>query len=750
MLNRREYVNNSVKFRPNDVNIDKSFIALVAPSLTGKTQSAFTINKIRPLYFNLGDLDIENQPIYLKFKGLSKAVKEAAEEDLESLKSKFKNPNWKNFTNEDKTLYNISSNSLEENFMESKFLTLGLLIKLIEDSELDEKGELRDGKNWMKFHAERNSFSYSAKSIKDLKDLGSEFLEKIRTKYYLFLDEFIGDFWAIFIRNLARCLQIGVVVANTNSNIANLIGKIHSNVSRGSGKWPVWSFVVVRLDLTDWEILNNCSCAKISQKLTDKIKLIIENSNDFNVDGGEEYNIEEMLSNLSVCPSKLVLFFRDFIKNEITKVRPGIAFLIADYIMNFELKLNVDLSKFIDELINEVKKRVEVRKVGMLIKTQGIMGNLALYLSNTYDKTIIKDGVEHRKSYLNDHLYYLNNPANEIDWMFLTFFSFGSGKNLRIHQKGTGSISNYTCEWKYELTYFDESELFTILICLFIKSEHSVAYDLEQGHIESSNKSGDASTTLNSEALKLDGNKFEVMAAVSIIDASHRKNGSLTASLSGQNGINFIKNVIGNIIRDENYLRSKEIYLKFPESTLEKVLENCRIPFLYPANLEIPQFLKRLTDEGTIKVGYCQRTSEEDKIDFKFAFEYMNSSCSPTKKIKTSPKYLDARRNIKKYYAVAECKNWTRPLNSKDLIKILEKSFAHKESFLSLLFCNEIEKSVKMNLALKNFCLENGIFLYKLAKDQPLSFTIESVHDHKLLNPEMICIIFETKTINNE
>lgn len=107
----------------------------------------------------------------------------------------------------------------------------------------------------MRFHAERDSFTYSAISIQEIYAMNPEFLKKVRTKYYLFLDEFVGHYWTILIRNLACCLLIGTIVANTNSDIANLIGKLHSGASRG-----VWSFVVVKLDKTDWEILNNCSC----------------------------------------------------------------------------------------------------------------------------------------------------------------------------------------------------------------------------------------------------------------------------------------------------------------------------------------------------------------------------------------------------------------------------------------------------------------------------------------------------------
>ena len=76
------------------------------------------------------------------------------------------------------------------------------------------------------------------------------------------------------------------------------------------------------------------------------------------------------------------------------------------------------------------------------------MGTMALYLSNAYDKTRIKPEYEHRKSYLNDHLYYLNNPAKDDEWMFLTFPFEGNVKNLFFCSKtldersGMGSRDN--------------------------------------------------------------------------------------------------------------------------------------------------------------------------------------------------------------------------------------------------------------------------------------------------------------------
>ena len=48
--NVRKYLN---FHESQEISLDKAFIALVAPSFAGKTQSAFVMRNVRPLYFAL-------------------------------------------------------------------------------------------------------------------------------------------------------------------------------------------------------------------------------------------------------------------------------------------------------------------------------------------------------------------------------------------------------------------------------------------------------------------------------------------------------------------------------------------------------------------------------------------------------------------------------------------------------------------------------------------------------------------------
>lgn len=64
------------------------FVALVAPSFTGKTQSAFVINTVKPLYFCVDDGDYEQmQSIYLNFISHTRCLKMCAYKDFMELKN---------------------------------------------------------------------------------------------------------------------------------------------------------------------------------------------------------------------------------------------------------------------------------------------------------------------------------------------------------------------------------------------------------------------------------------------------------------------------------------------------------------------------------------------------------------------------------------------------------------------------------------------------------------------------------------
>jgi len=220
-----QYINNN-KNLVEDICFEKTFIALVAPSLCGKTQSAFAMREMRPLYFVLNEFSVREgkkaQPIYANFDSLNKMIENVGVADLRFMKEneKYKNifesveidanyleadeksnyakveltdeesiatasaetelnsPKTKMervYTNV-KYIYScVSASNLINEFKHQKFFTLGFLVALMEEAEAkydeNSESELIPGtkKSWMEFHAkrdgERSEFYFSALSI---------------------------------------------------------------------------------------------------------------------------------------------------------------------------------------------------------------------------------------------------------------------------------------------------------------------------------------------------------------------------------------------------------------------------------------------------------------------------------------------------------------------------------------------------------------------------------------------------------
>lgn len=67
----------------NEKHVEKTFIALVAPSFSGKTQSAFSMKQVRPLYFVIDSIKDESQLVYQNFQSLSQHLIEAGKYDYD-------------------------------------------------------------------------------------------------------------------------------------------------------------------------------------------------------------------------------------------------------------------------------------------------------------------------------------------------------------------------------------------------------------------------------------------------------------------------------------------------------------------------------------------------------------------------------------------------------------------------------------------------------------------------------------------
>ena len=82
---------------------------------------------------------------------------------------------------------------------------------------------------------------------------------------------------------------------------------------------------------------------------------------------------------------------------------------------------------------------------------------------------------------------------------------------------------------------------------------------------------------------------------------------------------------------------------------------------------------------------------------------------------------------------------------------MLSWTYIQKQSFLSLLFCNSVQSNLDQSF--HDFCEKDKINVYKivpLTTAHSYSFRVEPLHVCASRGlPEMICVIFETRLINN-
>lgn len=152
------------------LDFSSTFIAHVSSSFEGKTQSAFILSKVRPLYFAMNQSNDEAksvQSIYISFKSLNECISKLAHEDRIAMHESKNRPN---------------------NDSEYSYKVLGFLAHLIDDAEAN--FDPNSDRSWMDFYANRED--RSAKVFFNSMKI-SKFKEKLAgsPKYCLFLDEYI-------------------------------------------------------------------------------------------------------------------------------------------------------------------------------------------------------------------------------------------------------------------------------------------------------------------------------------------------------------------------------------------------------------------------------------------------------------------------------------------------------------------------------------------------------------------------------
>ena len=682
------------------LELSQSFFALAAPSLEGKTQSAFVFRRILPLYFPLSHhnqyYSITPQHIYQNFKNHADTLAKYAMDDLMILPSA-----------------NLNATTLRNLHKNKKLWVLGFLFQMVNETRHRTEGE-----NWMRFHSRRPSFDFIKKNIQDIPP---HFFDG----YLLFLDEFIAKDWAVYVRNLARAAGLNCLVANTTTRVANIIG---TDVAPGGAGHTVWSIVISKLNPPSFELLNG------------------------------EYNLEESISVLRgsrPVNDPVCLFLDNFISHQIVQLRPGIAVKVALAFRNYAATYrnsNFSLGHMMDYVVNILYNYLTIRKPNICGSNEAFLAKVGLLIpkcyesvtanrGNTTETAVIDDfsldidNFVNKRAYLEYHLYYLANPQNPDSWIFLTFGPSNKGPS-RVYN------DRILVDWNLDYTFFYCREIFTILTCLCIPFIKTVAQVLGNVQILSEGRPTGTHDTLNKLAMKNSRDLFEVKAASIIVDASqhmHTRNilpsGVLELfkyTFRGQNGLEFVKNIIFNLITSESFVFNQNCTFQMPSAeifNLENFLNSCRIPFLYGINSSIPILDQLSSIASDFYIEPFERTGNFSKIDARFNF----------------------KENGMDRIACMECKNFRNNIGSSSILRdCLLKALNRNNARLSLIICTQFARYSPSRSSFKSFCITEKINIYRVSKVRSGHFqiipfdSIFQIHS----DPELICVLFESTYIN--
>ena len=716
-------------FLTSPYNFSKSFVAIAAPSLEGKTQLAFLLEKARPLYFSLGargdhaSSSYSIQPIYLSFKDLNRCIEDFAKEDVENIIKHRTRADLKTLIDEvcfkgqsksenSHILLRLTSEELNDHHKNKKLYTLGLFYKLVEDARMNyDTLDVETRPAWMEYHANRTNFNVSAKS---LHEIPTNFFEG----YSLFLDEFRGHDWAIFIRNLARAVGLRCCVSNTNAKVANLVGKHQSRMSGSAGEF-VWSIVVTELKMANYQVLNSLT----------------------SIDGAIGWIRENVISDeYKDDKNHFDAFFKDFKENQIQHMRPGVSLAVAKFLnmvcaCKNSLSSKVTFESFFTDLVNQISEVLAIRKPYMKTSVYGKAANLSLMLSPSYNRQKYKANLNSSTNHLEDHFYYLINPSNASNWLFLTFPSEEDNVSSPLDIiKG-----NERTNWKAELTFFKSGEILTILACmnLFYYKEKSFNLILDGIFKVSAGSSFDIGSTENPLAEKRDGNRLEVLSTLCSSHSSHHDPLVTRNSFKGQCGSKFFMNLLSNLMtsRSEYPIELNYAHADLQNFNIQKYLEDeILIPFLYVSNFELPQVFHEIMENSDIRnrsinMGKLTRTADQSRIDIQFPFYYCRSN--------------------QKYNCKIECKNWKDNVLYSDLLENFKRAQSINQPSISVTICDEIGNPMeRTDSVFSRYCYNNQINAYRFSPSSLSNFYLVPLSNYLSDSPSLIAIVIELKVIS--
>ena len=285
----------------------------------------------------------------------------------------------------------LTAEELKNHQNNLKLSALGLLVHLVNDAKNNyDTLNSEDRPSWLEYLANRQDANFLAKS---LDEIPPDFFKG----YCLFLDEYRGRLWEIYVRNLAQVVGLRCVICNINNQIANFIG-----IDNEKDK-SIWSIVANELKMGSYEKLNSLT------GIDENINWICENAI------SDQFKDDKMLC----CE-----FFNNFKEKQIHELRPGVSYAFANAINKYKSDHQDNKSTFdalLCYLINRITCKLYQHKPKFEHTSyQCAQTNLFLFNPNAYNRL---NPNLYRSSHiqnLNNHFFYLINPVDPMKWIFLT------------------------------------------------------------------------------------------------------------------------------------------------------------------------------------------------------------------------------------------------------------------------------------------------------------------------------------------
>lgn len=729
----------ALKFPERSLRFVKTFVSLAAPSFEGKTQTAFTLRNINPLYFvaaaAAADTEGNIQTIYEAFKEHTEFLHDCALTDIAKLRVPI---------SAEKSI--VTATDLKGKYRSNPLFVLGFFLNVMKQYEA-KSAESSQPLKWMEFYATGlSSFDCNPISVE-------QFIEKkrsINVRFCVFLDEFLFDSWSAFVRNLARAVGLTCVVSNTNTNIANLVVK-SSSMSRSNGLEEAWCLVFRRLDNVDVNVIFS------NPQFRSALELV------------KEHCVH--------CESDRALFNKLF-GLWLSKSRPGIAISVLNALViaaeelvkkqrqesigQQTTSLSVGPLSYNTSLVNLVStiegvlryvssyiaSELSSRKGRMVTRLNGQIAKLGLLTHAAYAESAApsaSDEVYRFIQFIENHLYYLTNPTGANLDFFLTFAPTEDTGNLRLAWLNK-DIQTEVEDWSLHLTSFREDELFTFLGCLCIKLSCSPNFILHEASHQRMVANTKISDLENLNAIKLSGNQLEVAAAITCAEASHHSGGtSPSYSFQGQNALTWINNIVANCCLKKNSFREYGCTITQNQANvfdLETWLRSLTIPFLYGINHQ-NAWLDELSaaPQSLIFARQYFRTADSASIDGCFQFSMLVRGLT---ELRT---------------CTVECKNYSAKVGAYELDKLVVKAINGRkfdprtgvqlsqdsrfQPDFFLIFTNEITNP-GTNSRLRTTCLDKMINLYCLRSN----LNLVPFHDQWTVfeEPKTVGIVIEMDT----